>query len=94
MIGKVIGAFIGDKLGKQTGPGGGASGAAVGVVAATILSRLSIPAMIAVGAGGYVAKKLYDKYEADTAKPTPTKKKSVPSRKARPANRSKAAAAA
>ena len=53
MIGKVIGAYVGDKIAKQTSVGiGGAGGAALGVIAATALRRMSLPAMIALGAGG------------------------------------------
>ena len=72
MIGKVIGAFVGDKLAKQTSSVGGASGAALGVVAAAALRRLSLPAMLALGAGGYVAKKLYERNEAKKQVPTQT----------------------
>lgn len=61
MIGKIIGAFVGDKIAKQTSGVGGATGAALGVVAATAVRRLSLPAMIALGAGGYLAKKYFDK---------------------------------
>ncbi|WP_394269497.1 hypothetical protein [Qipengyuania sp.] len=61
MIGKVIGAFVGDKIAKQTSGIGGASGAALGVIAATVLRRMSLPAMLALGAGGYLAKKFTDK---------------------------------
>ena len=61
MIGKVIGAYVGDKLAKQAGGVGGAGGAALGVVAATVLRRMSLPAMLALGAGGYLVKKLADK---------------------------------
>ena len=64
MIGKIIGAYAGEKLAKQTTALGGASGAALGVVGATILRRVSLPAMIALGAGGYVAKKLYERSQA------------------------------
>ena len=65
MIGKVIGAFLGDKIAKQAGGIGGASGAALGVIAATALRRVSLPAMIALGAGGYLAKKYMDRKEAE-----------------------------
>ncbi|QPC99264.1 hypothetical protein [Qipengyuania soli] len=67
MFGKIIGAFVGDKLAKQTSAVGGAGGAALGVVAATVLRRMSLPAMIALGAGGYVAKKLIEKNEREKA---------------------------
>ncbi|QYJ07901.1 hypothetical protein [Qipengyuania flava] len=61
MIGKVIGAFVGDRIAKQTKGIGGASGAALGVIATSVLRRMSLPAMIALGVGGYVAKKVIDK---------------------------------
>ena len=61
MIGKVIGAFVGDRISRHTTKFGGATGAALGVVATTVLSRMSLPAMIAVGAAGYVGKKIFDK---------------------------------
>ena len=67
MIGKIIGAFVGDKLAKQTSGIGGASGAALGVIAATAIRRLSLPAMIALGAGGYVVKKVMEKNEREKA---------------------------
>ena len=67
MIGKVIGAFVGDKLAKQTSGLGGAGGAALGVVAATVLRRMSLPAMLALGAGGYVAKKVFEKKGSGTS---------------------------
>ena len=69
MIGKIIGAYAGDRLAKQTNSIGGASGAALGVVAAAALRRLSLPAMIVLGAGGYVAKKLYERNERKKAEP-------------------------
>ena len=83
MIGKIIGAYAGDKLAKKVdGFGiGGAGGAALGVVAASVLRRMSLPAMLALGAGGYVAKKILDKkgsesapVEEDATAETPTKK--------------------
>lgn len=70
MIGKVIGAYVGDRIAKSTSTGiGGAGGAALGVIAATALRRISLPAMIALGAGGYIAKKLTEK---KTAAPSAT----------------------
>ncbi len=82
MIGKIIGAFVGDKIAKQTSGIGGATGAAIGVLGATALRRLSLPAMIAIGAGGYVAKRILDKKPEDTAsdaeiKPAPSSQKAA-----------------
>lgn len=74
MIGKIIGAYAGDKLAKQTSGIGGAGGAALGVIAAAALRRLSLPAMLALGVGGYVAKKVFDKKQAQDADITPATK--------------------
>ena len=63
MIGKIIGAYMGDKLAKQTSGLEGPSGAAIGVIAATALRRRRLPAMLALGAGGYLAKKLAERSE-------------------------------
>ncbi len=84
MIGKVIGAFVGDKLAKQTSGLGGAGGAALGVVAASVLRRMSLPAMLALGAGGYVAKKILEKKasEPGSAKPVGSPRSKASSRKA------------
>ena len=71
MIGKVIGAFVGDRIAKQTKGVGGATGAALGVVATTMLRRMSLPAMLALGAGGYVAKKYMDKKDAEDRQTPP-----------------------
>lgn len=88
MIGKVIGAFVGDKIAKQTSVGiGGAGGAALGVIAATALRRMSLPAMIALGAGGYLAKKLTEKKAAQPKAPE------VPAKPAKAAKKSRAKAA-
>lgn len=67
MIGKIIGAYVGDKIARQTHTVGGPAGAALGVVATTILRRMSLPAMIALGAGGYVAKRFFDQKEREGA---------------------------
>ena len=85
MIGKVIGAYVGDRIAKRTTTGiGGAGGAALGVIAATALRRLSLPAMIALGAGGYLAKKLTDK-QAAKAPAEPAKTGTVQSKPAKAA---------
>lgn len=61
MIGKIIGAGLGAVLSKQTGKIGGPAGAVLGTVAVPVLRRLSLPGMIVLGAGGYVATKLIEK---------------------------------
>ncbi|QZD87551.1 hypothetical protein [Qipengyuania psychrotolerans] len=82
MIGKIIGAYMGDRLAKKTSTGiGGAGGAALGVIAATALRRVSLPAMLAIGAGGYLAKKLTEKNTKTASETTvdakPVQKKSA-----------------
>lgn len=64
MIGKIIGAFVGDRVAKHSSSVGGATGAAMGVLASTALRRLSLPAIVVLGAGGYLAKKYLDKQDA------------------------------
>ncbi|MBX7483828.1 hypothetical protein [Qipengyuania qiaonensis] len=78
MIGKIIGAFVGDRIAKQTSGVGGATGAAVGVVAATVLRRMSLPAMLALGAGGYLAKRYFDRQSAQGETSTPPVASTVP----------------
>ena len=77
MFGKIIGAVAGSKIAEHTRGIGGPGGAALGIGAATIAKRLSIPALIALSAGGYFAKKYLDKKDdAETTPPTPPKIKS------------------
>ncbi len=78
MIGKIIGAFVGDRLAKKTSTMGGASGAALGVVASTVLRRMSLPAMLALGVGGYVAKKVLDRDKEGGSTKTPPKTSTAP----------------
>ena len=61
MIGKLIGAFAGAEAAKRTSKIGGTGGAILGAVAVPIISRMRIPALLALGAGGYIASKLADK---------------------------------
>ena len=68
MIGKVLGAFVGGKVAQHVRGIEGPTGAALGVLAPAILRRLSFPAMIALGVGGYLAKKAVDQQGAKPAK--------------------------
>ena len=61
MIGKLIGAFAGAQAAKQTSKIGGTGGALLGALAVPVISRMRIPALLAIGAGGYLAAKLADK---------------------------------
>jgi hypothetical protein len=62
----MIGAAIGSKMAKNSPAAGGATGAMIGAAIPFVLSRISIPAMLAMGAGGYFAKRHFDKKEAET----------------------------
>lgn len=68
MIGKVVGAFLGGKVAQHVRGVEGPTGAAIGVLAPALLRRLSLPAMVALGVGGYLAKQVFDK---ETKKPAP-----------------------
>jgi hypothetical protein len=63
MLKKIIGAAIGAKLAKNSPAVGGATGAALGAAVPWVLGRLSLPGMIALAAGGYVAKRYMDSRE-------------------------------
>ncbi|MEZ5743646.1 MAG: hypothetical protein R3D89_07945 [Sphingomonadaceae bacterium] len=68
MIGKIIGAFAGSKLANSTSKGlGGPMGAAAGVAVATAAKRLSLPALVAITAGGWLVKKALDRKASDEA---------------------------
>jgi hypothetical protein len=63
MLGKILAAVAGARAAKGAG-GSGAGGALLGVAGATVLRRMSVPALIAVTAGGYALKKWSDKRAA------------------------------
>ncbi len=67
MIRQMIGAAIGSKVAKQTPAIGGATGAALGAAVPYVISRLSFPAMVVMGAGGYFAKRFFDRKKAEDA---------------------------
>ncbi|TIX49031.1 hypothetical protein [Alteraurantiacibacter aquimixticola] len=61
MIGKLIGAFAGAQASKHTRSIGGTGGAVLGALAVPIIGRMRLPALLALGAGAYAAKKLGEK---------------------------------
>lgn len=68
MIGKIIGAAVGAKAAKESKALGGVTGFVTAAAVPFVLKRLSIPTMIVMGAGGYAAKRFFEKREAqDTA---------------------------
>jgi len=72
MIRKLIGAAIGASVAKRHPAAGGATGAMLATAVPFIISRVSLPAMAAIGVGGYLAKRYMDKNAAEQAtKPTP-----------------------
>ncbi|MET4132813.1 hypothetical protein ABIE62_001949 [Porphyrobacter sp. MBR-155] len=60
MIRKMIGAAIGARVAKGHPALGGATGAFVATAVPFVVSRFSFPAMVALGVGGYVAKRFLD----------------------------------
>lgn len=72
MLNKILGAAIGAKLAKNSPAVGGASGAALGAAVPFVLSRISLPAMVALGVGGYFAKRWLDQQpNRDRTSPAP-----------------------
>ncbi len=72
MIRKLIGAAIGARVAKQHPAVGGATGVVLATAVPFIISRVSLPAMAAIGVGGYLAKRYLEKNTAEqTTKPTP-----------------------
>jgi len=61
MIRKLIGAAIGARVAKRHPAAGGATGVVIASAVPFVLKRLSLPGMIALGVGGYVAKRVIDK---------------------------------
>ena len=68
MLKNIIGAAIGSKLAPKNPTTGSAAGAALATAVPFVLSRFSIPAMLAVGAGGYLLKRHLDK-KAESEQP-------------------------
>lgn len=64
MIGKILGGIVGAKAADHVRGVGGTGGALLGVGAATLARRLSLPAMLAIAAGGYAFKRYSDKRAA------------------------------
>jgi hypothetical protein len=58
MIGKIIGGIVGEKIAQKHG--NGLKGAALGAIAPALARRVFSPLGLIV-AGGYVAKKLWDR---------------------------------
>lgn len=74
MIKNIIGAVAGAKLAQNTKVDNG-TGAILGSIAPALIARLSLPALVAIGAGGYLLKRHRDQQaekQTDPQSPTPT----------------------
>lgn len=69
MIRRMIGAAIGARVAKSHPALGGATGAMLVSAVPFVISRVSLPAMVALGVGGYVAKRYMEKAAAKPAAP-------------------------
>ncbi len=65
MLKRIVGAAIGARLAKGSPALGGATGAALATAVPFIISRASLPAMLMIGAGGYLFKRYFDQQAAD-----------------------------
>ena len=63
MIGRLIGAAVGAKAAEHVRGIGGPGGALLGAGAVALARRLSPMALLAAAAGGYAAKRYYDRRE-------------------------------
>lgn len=75
MMRKLIGAAIGASVAKRHPAAGGVTGAVLASAVPFVLTRISLPAMVVLGAGGYVAKRWFAKQpEGGTDRPKPVQK--------------------
>ncbi len=70
MIRKLIGAAIGARVAKGHPALGGATGVALATAVPFVMSRMSLPAMVVLGVGGFVAKRYLDKQQQADAPPS------------------------
>lgn len=63
MIKNIIGAAMGAQIAKKLPNVGNGTGAVLGSVAPLALARLSLPALVAIGAGGYLLKRYRNKQD-------------------------------
>ena len=73
MLKKIIGGVVGAKLAKKSPKISGTTGAALGAAVPLVLARASLPAMVALGVGGYFAKRWFEKKAPATSAAAPTK---------------------
>ena len=76
MIKNILGAVVGAKLAQNSTKVDNGTGAILGSIAPAVIARMSLPAMIVLGAGGYLVKRYRDQQAAngtagDAATPAP-----------------------
>lgn len=59
MLRSIIGGLVGSQFKKSNPVQGGAAGAAIATAVPFIISRMSLPTMLATGVGGYFAAKYF-----------------------------------
>lgn len=84
MIRKLIGGAIGASLAKRHPGLGGLTGAAIATAVPFVIARVSLPAMVAMGVGGYLAKRYMDKAPAEPAPPPAPRQTPAPTPPAPP----------
>lgn len=78
MIGKILGGLAGAQAAEHTKNLSGPGGAILGAAAVALARRLSLPALIALTAGGYALKKLGEKKEPAAKAPRPARAAATP----------------
>ncbi len=73
MIGKMIGAIVGGNIAGKTRGVSGPTGALIGAAIPAVIARMSLPAMLAVGVGGYFVKKHLDRKNAESGAVKPAR---------------------
>jgi len=68
MIGKIIGGIAGAKAANHIRGVNEPGGALLGIGAAALARRLSLPAMLAIAAGGYAFKRYKDSQDSKPAR--------------------------
>lgn len=69
MIGKIIGGIVGARMADRVRGVNEPTGALLGIGAAALARRLSLPAMLAIAAGGYAFKRYQDKQAKRDGRP-------------------------
>lgn len=64
MIKNILGGLVGSRLAKNTTSIDNGTGAMLGSIAPALIARMSLPALIAIGVGGYLFKRHRDQQTA------------------------------